>query len=187
MFVYMTIETLIDTILVGRPLQHNEIGEPWLDPAHVCRGGTRRGRIAGGRREGNARIHASHVDERAPKPPLTDDPEFLADLSELDRGLIDPAAEAASRPPTRLAPFQGQPARRRLTPEASAALTAASEALAAFDAPADSSISFAPTFGRGCAVRGGRSKCARLGVVAGSRYFDVGSRPCADECSWPYC
>jgi hypothetical protein len=88
------------------------------------------------------------VDERAPKPPLTDDPKFLADLSDLDQGLIDPAAEAASRPPTRLAPFPGQAAKRRLTPEASAALAAASEALAAFDPPADSSVSSAPAFGR---------------------------------------
>jgi hypothetical protein len=147
MFVYMTIETLIDTILVARPLQHNEISGRWLDPAHVCQGGTRRGLIPELRRAGNARIHASHVDERAPKPPLTDDPEFLADLTELDRGLIDPTAEAPSRPLSRLAPFHGQPAVRRLTPEASAALTAAAEALAAFDPAAYSSVSFAPAFG----------------------------------------
>jgi hypothetical protein len=88
------------------------------------------------------------VDERAPKPPLTDDPEFLADLSDLDQGLIDPAAEAGSSPPKRLAPFPGQSAKRRLTPEASKALAAASEALAAFDAPVESSISSAPAFGR---------------------------------------
>jgi hypothetical protein len=87
------------------------------------------------------------VDEQAPKPPLTDDPEFLADLSELDRGLIDPGADAASRPPTRLAPFRGQKARRKLTPEASAALAAASAALAAFDSPSDSSVSSAAALG----------------------------------------
>jgi hypothetical protein len=88
------------------------------------------------------------VDERSPKPPLTDDPEFLAELSDLDQGLIDPAAEAASPPPTRLAPFPGERARRRLTPEASKALAAASAALAAFDPPADSSAASAPAFGR---------------------------------------
>jgi hypothetical protein len=88
------------------------------------------------------------VDERAPKPPLTDDPKFLADLADLDQGIIDPAAEAGSRPPTRLAPFPGQPASRKLTPEASKALAAASEALAAFDGTADSNISSAPAFGR---------------------------------------
>jgi hypothetical protein len=87
------------------------------------------------------------VDKRAPKPPLTDDPEFLADLSELDRGLIDPAVEARSGPPTRIAPFPGQSARRKQTAEASKALAAASEALAAFDAQDDSSMSSAPAFG----------------------------------------
>lgn len=91
---------------------------------------------------------APHVDERAPKPPLTDDPDFLADLSDLDQGLIDPAAEAASSPPRRLAPFPGEAARRRLTPEASKALAAASDALAAFDTSADSNMSSAPAFGR---------------------------------------
>jgi hypothetical protein len=89
------------------------------------------------------------VDERAPKPPLTDDPKFLADLSDLDQGLIDPAAEVGSHPPTPLAPFPGPSPRRRLTPEASKALAAASEALAAFDAPVDATASSAPAFGRG--------------------------------------
>ena len=149
LFVYMTIETLIDTIMIGRPLRHNKIHGRCSDPGHVCRGGTRRGRIAGGLRAGNAKIHPSHVDERAPKPPLTDDPKFLADLSDLDQGLIDPAGEVGSHPPTPLAPFPGPSPRRRLTPEASKALAAASEALAAFDAPVDSSVSSAPAFGRG--------------------------------------
>ncbi len=88
------------------------------------------------------------MDDRAPKPPLTDDPRFLEDLADLDEGLIDPTAAAASHPAKRLAPFPGQPARRSLTPEASAALAAASEALAAFDATADSSVSSTPAFGR---------------------------------------
>jgi hypothetical protein len=149
LFVYMTVGTLIVTIVVGRPLQHNKIHGPCSDPGHVCRGGTRPGRIAGGFRAGNAKIHPPHVDERAPRPPLTDDPKFLADLSDLDQGVIDPAAEAGSHPPTPLAPFPGQSPRRRLTPEASKALAAASEALAAFDPPVDSSVSSAAAFGRG--------------------------------------
>ena len=80
------------------------------------------------------------MDERTPKPPLADDPAFLESLSDLDEGLIDdpvPAKRATPLPPP--TPLARPPADQHqgLTPEASAALAAASAALAAFDAPAE--------------------------------------------------
>ncbi len=84
---------------------------------------------------GNAKIPGQHVDERAPKPPLADDPNFSASLSDLDRGLIDdpaPKVNAAPQPPAK--PLQEEPP--GLSPAAAAALAAASEALSAFDAHA---------------------------------------------------
>jgi hypothetical protein len=77
------------------------------------------------------------VDERPPKPPLTDDPDFMASLADLDQGLIDdlPAAvDAPRQPPVRRSPrTQPQAGPSRISPEASAALAAAAAALAAFD------------------------------------------------------
>jgi hypothetical protein len=61
------------------------------------------------------------VDDRAPKPPLALDPSFLAGLSDLDQGLFDDPAPGE--------PSQG------LTRQASAALSTASVALDAFEAP----------------------------------------------------
>jgi type II secretory pathway predicted ATPase ExeA len=83
---------------------------------------------------GNAKIHGQHVNERAPKPPLADDPNFSASLSDLDRGLIDdpvPKVKVAPQPPAK--PLPEEPS--GLSPAAAAALAAASEALSAFDVP----------------------------------------------------
>ena len=72
-----------------------------------------------------------HVDERAPKPPLADDPNLLASLLDLDRGLIDDPAPKVKAAPAK--PLPEEPP--GLSPAAAAALAAASEALSAFDAP----------------------------------------------------
>jgi hypothetical protein len=75
------------------------------------------------------------VDERSPKPPLTDDPEFLARLLELDEGVIeDPSAPVSvSHPLPVPRRSTARSSREPLTPEATAALAAASAALAVFD------------------------------------------------------
>jgi hypothetical protein len=77
------------------------------------------------------------VDERPPNLPLADDPSFLASLSDLDHGVLDdataPVRTATAPQLPRLARPPASSGALRLTPEASAALAAASAALAAFD------------------------------------------------------
>ena len=105
------------------------------------------------------------MDERAPKPPLADDPSFLARLSDLDRGVIDPAPNVKAVPRPVPTPRPGAP-RQGLTPSASAALAAASAALAALDARAERGTAATAASGFPPATRAAASTATAIAQAA---------------------
>jgi len=123
---YMTIETLIDTAWWW-PLRPNNIHgrAPIRD---TCVEADTRGELLAELRAESQNNTPSHVIS-GPKPTADSTIQISGGPLHLDQGLIDPAAEVGSTRHTTCA-FSWTNAEKELTPEASKALAAASEALA---------------------------------------------------------